>query len=363
MWAEPVFRRPIVLLGAGQLSHMALELWPEEIQKPTVILAEEGPAAIKGIPVQNPSQHNPDSDNTYVLSYFKDSATNVKRLFAEHLNQDIVTVYDILTHFNPDMFSNGWQGTPDEYEHAIETIACFPDIRSRHVYRCAAEWRYRRVLVDDYPLIPATEKYKVQRPPGECLTHFDFILDAGAYDLSLASTLAAEGISWNSYVAIEPDPSRSRVLTSALKELSIEGRSSVCVDIRALWNATGSVPFYANGLMSARVARQETNDTNSVPAITLEDLVAQLEIPEGASMLMKLHIEGAEWPVLESSRCLLERIGQTQIFVNLSHDEDSLLRIPKLLASLGYLLELNSYSLFGEGLTLSATKPRSGDCD
>lgn len=353
MWADFISGKPIVLLGAGQLGHMALEMWPKEFDRPVLILAESGPAAIRGIPVEHPSRHEPSSIYTYVLSYFMDSATNVNRLFAEHLHQDIVTVYDILTYFDPDVFSNGWQGTPDQYERAMDTAEYFEDLRSKEVFRAAAEWRYRRLLVDDFPLIPAADRYNIPPQPE---MHFDYILDGGTYDLSLASCLLAQGFSWDSYIAIEPDPSRGEVLDQTLDELPTAARPKIHVDGRALWKESGIAPFHASGLMSARVASQPREDTVSVETVKLDELLAQYEIAETASCLIKLHVEGAEWPVLGSSRHGLERIGLTRIFVNLSHDEDSFLRIPKLLGSAGYQLKLDAYSLFGEGLTLLGSK-------
>jgi hypothetical protein len=75
--------------------------------------------------------------------------------------------------------------------------------------------------------------------------------------------------------------------------------------------------------------------------------------------LVKLHIEGAEWPVVQASRSLLESDTDVSLLINLSHDEDSLVKIPRMLADIGkYNLHLESHSLFGEGLTLFASNQR-----
>ena len=237
-------------------------------------MAQSGPAAIRGIPVEHPSRHEPDSSYTYVLSYFMDSATNVNRIFAEHLHQDILTVYDILTYFDPDVFSNGWQGMPEQYEHAMNTVDCFEDSRSQDVFRAAAEWRYRRVLANDFPLIPAPDRYNIPPLP---MMHLDYILDGGSYDLSLASCLLEQGFSWDSYIAIEPDPGRGEAINRTLCELPAAVRPTVGVDARALWKEYEAATYgrrciqWTPGLRAALVPDVEEVDDEELAAREGED--------------------------------------------------------------------------------------------
>jgi hypothetical protein len=64
-------RRPVALIGAGQLGKMAIELWPPELEKPIFFLDEQASQEIHGIPILKTSSHKPDSSIQYVLSYFK----------------------------------------------------------------------------------------------------------------------------------------------------------------------------------------------------------------------------------------------------------------------------------------------------
>jgi len=89
--------------------------------------------------------------------------------------------------------------------------------------------------------------------------------------------------------------------------------------------------------------------------VTLEALLTPQIEGANTKLLTKLHVEGAEWPVIYSSSRFLERDITNDIIINLSHDEESLVKIPELLHNLGkHDLFLHSHALFGEGLTLIA---------
>ena len=79
-------------------------------------------------------------------------------------------------------------------------------------------------------------------------------------------------------------------------------------------------------------------------------------LKNNSDILIKIHVEGAELSVLEGSIRMIKKF-KPDIFINLSHDEESLFKIPDFLSALGgYKLYLTGHSLFGEGITLFATQ-------
>jgi hypothetical protein len=350
--------RPIVLLGAGQLGRMALEMWPRTLQRPVMILDRYASGDIFGVPILSTDVHVPDRAFLYVLSYFKESPEAVADLFEAHLKQPLVTVYDILSGEIPDSFTNGWQGHPDDFESAASVMPCFEDQESQQIYRANLEWRYRRHLCRDYPVGREDDKYALTKYGVEGC-EFDTVIDAGSYDLSFGLKLKSEGFSWRRYIALEPDAARYAAISNLLAVHSFE-EESICLSQAAVWSRSGEVDFLASGLLSARIPRDSTSANSKVTAFTLSDVVQQCDTTATDSLLVKLHIEGAEWPVVESSVGLLRRPGLTGLLINMSHDEASLTQIPRALDKLAYRMKLHSHSLFGEGLTLFAWKDAGG---
>jgi FkbM family methyltransferase len=346
--------RPIVLLGAGQLGRMALEMWPASVLRPMMILDRKASGSISGVPILPAELHTPDPGFLYVLSYFKDSPEGVLELFETHLQQSIITVYDILSGETPAVFTNGWQGAPEDLASAASVIRLFDDEGSRRIYSANLEWRYKRNLRRDYPVGREEDKYALSHYGINAFT-FDLVVDAGSFDLSFSDKLKAEGFAWNRYLALEPDPVRHEAISRVLDGRQL-GEMSINLSQAAAWSRSGEVNFMASGLLSARIPRDSESANAKVIAVTLSEVVDQHGTKPKDSLLVKLHIEGAEWPVIESSVELLRRPGPTCLLINLSHDEDSLTQIPRVLSELGYQMRLHSHSLFGEGLTLFAWK-------
>jgi hypothetical protein len=346
----------IVLVGAGQLGQMALELWPKNLNPPIVILDKIKQGSLLGVPIEKFENHHVAQSNIYVLSYFKESAERVKALFSDVFNQELITVYDLLTSYLPNEFSNGWIGDPKIFQSALKNIRCFNDETSKDVYSSAVQWRYLRKLTENYPVGPESEKYT--------LTHYgiserlyDFIIDAGSYDFSFPLNLWSSGIRWNSLIALEPD-SKTNVKTMMhaenLKE-KVNSNFNFRIDTRALWTDSNGCNFYSNGLLSARVANCKNINTSEVPSISLDSLLTEIGATQDSKILIKMHIEGAEWPVIDSSRELIKDWRGIDFLINVSHDENSLVKIPALFHQLKkHDLIIRSHSLFGEGLTLCA---------
>ncbi len=351
-----LLNKNIVLVGAGQLGEMALHLWPKELDKPNLFLDSKKNGDLLGIPIIKIEEHEVSSSNIYVLSYFKDSAFNVKKLFKEVFKQDILTVYDIISTFSPSIFSNGWVGLPENFISGLENLDAFSDQESKNVYRAALEWRYQRSLDDDYPVSDEIKKYDLSEY-GFDSNKFDYVIDAGSYDASFPSYLYNSGITWGSLRALEPDAKRNLAVVRAVEmmKLTWDDICPIDVDNHALWSSSRGCDFYQNGLLSARVAKALSGDTVFTPTITLHNLLEKMGASSDDRILIKLHIEGSEWPVIESSYEILALWRRTSFLINLSHDEDSLIKVPHAFQRAGnHDLLIRSHSLFGEGLTMCA---------
>jgi hypothetical protein len=349
------FRRPVALIGAGQLGKMAIELWPPELEKPVFFLDENVSQEIHGIPILKTSSHKPDSSIQYVLSYFKSDPKTIKHLFETFLNQEIITVYDLLTQANPDLFSNGWKGDSENLENARSNLPFFADEQSRVIYSEVLDWRYLRNLGNAVPS-PETDKYNLKKY-GRASSQYDLVIDGGSYDFSFPKSLLDSNITWKNLIAIEPDPSRQAEVLNQMDQTSMltDFPGDCRLEKRALWSTNQGAYFYSNGLLSARIAKSPDETCTKIKTVTLEALLTPQIEGANTKLLTKLHVEGAEWPVIYSSSRFLERDITNDIIINLSHDEESLVKIPELLHNLGkHDLFLHSHALFGEGLTLIA---------
>lgn len=347
--------RPIALVGAGQLGNMSLSLWPRELEKPVFFLDEVREGQLSGIPIHKTSLHTPDPRIQYVLSFFKVKPSIVKNLFTDFLNQEILTVYDLLTQFNSDKFSNGWIGNFEKLETAKNNLQYFHDRKSKLIYSGALNWRYLRILEEGTPS-EESFKYDLSKYGREAF-QYSYVFDIGSYDLSFPRMLTQSGISWHQLVVIEPDWNRHQIIRNQISILKDElyFPCTISLETRAIWSQSGNFPFYANGLLSARIAQQPDPTCVQVGTATLESIVENTVSQVEDRVLIKLHVEGAEWPILNSSLSVLRSLEKCDLLVNLSHDENSLVEIPRLLASLGkHDLYLDSHALFGEGLTLFA---------
>ena len=347
--------RPIALIGAGQLGRMAIELWPPGLEKPLFFLDENSVEIIQGIPVHKTSLHIPDRTIQYVLSHFKSDPEGIEALFENFLNQELVTVYDLLTQFDSDLFSNGWQGDPKNLNVIKKNSEFFADEQSRSIYDEVLDWRYLRKLGSRRPS-PESLKYNLGNQ-GRMSKHYDLIIDGGSFDLSFAESLIESRITWTKLIAVEPDSnSQSRVRNQMKKLAEIEQCTGSCIlEKRALWSTNNGAHYYENGLLSSRIAGIQKPTSIPVETVTLEELLTSHIESSSSKILTKLHIEGAEWPVIKATEHLFRIYQNHDILINLSHDEDSLVRIPELLYQTGnFDLFLHSHALFGEGLTLFA---------
>ena len=73
----------IILVGAGQLGEMTLRLWPTEKPLPIAFLDSKKNGTLANLPILALQDHIPKPNTTYVISFFKNNAEDVKKLFLE----------------------------------------------------------------------------------------------------------------------------------------------------------------------------------------------------------------------------------------------------------------------------------------
>ena len=353
-------RGTFALVGAGQLGEMALDLWPESLPPPKFFLDSNRRGKCRGIEVLSLQKHKSDPSVIYVLSAFKMSGAQAKRIFVDLGQTILLTVYDVFDHYCPGVFSNGWRCL-DVQQNRLERIesvrSCFADSVSQKVFDAAVAWRYRRELEDGFTVAPEDDKYSLEQY-GKAHGFYDLVYDCGAYDLSFAAGLRKAGVTFANYVAFEPDlVSYDRCVRIGHK-LSTQLGVSIVNEKIAISDRKGTRPFISSGLLSARLLEDRIVECANTIQVQTDSLGAFHENRFRGSdlkdILVKLHVEGSEWPALEGARQMIEA-GAVDMFINLSHNEASLIEIPQFLASMGhYDLHLRSHALFGEGLTLFA---------
>jgi FkbM family methyltransferase len=358
---DPATRRH-ALIGAGQLGAMALQLWPAAIARPEFILDSVKTGELDGIPIRGLRGHRRVPGVTYLASAYKMTAPQMKDIFAAIGQDDIRPVYDVFEEFTPAIFGNGWHNlspTPETERRLARLPQFYTDDLSRQVCRAATAWRYRRALVDDYPVGPEHNKYNL-RLFGRAGTHYDVVYDCGSYDFGLVKMLAAAGVGFDTIASFEADAKSHAVCRERIAAWQETAKAEALLDPRAVADHDGHGAFVASGLLTARLIAApalEHPHLTVVETCTLDGFHEERfgwYASRPQRILIKLHIEGAELAALKGAEHII-RTTNADVLLNLSHDEPSYLEIPEFLASFGrHDLFLRSHSLFGEGLTLFA---------
>jgi len=352
------------LIGAGQLGAMSLRLWPEVVPPPEFVLDSVKTGDLDGVEVRDLRTHVRAPGVTYLASAFKMPTPQIKGIFRQIGQDDILTVYDFFEEFTPAVFGNGWRNLAPS-ESTLQRLAKLPgfyaDDLSRNICDAATAWRYRRELVDTYPVGPETDKYNLALL-GRRGAHYDIVYDCGSYDFALVDVLAAAGITFDHIVAFEPDPKSQAVCERRISGWRDKATAEARLDPRAVADHSGRQDFIASGLLTARLVETPGlahRDLTTADTCPLDDFHGEnfgWRTDEPRRLLFKLHIEGAELAALHGAERLI-RDTHADILLNLSHDERSYLDIPAYLASFEcYDIVLRSHSLFGEGLTLFARR-------
>jgi len=354
------------LVGAGQLGAMSLGLWPQKIAPPEFILDSVKTGAMRGIEIRDLKSHVRIPGITYLASAFKMTPAELRDIFRKIGQNDILTVYDFFEEFTPTVFTNGWRNaapTPQTERRLAQLSKFYADETSSRICRAVTAWRYRRELLDDYPVWPEENKYNLALF-GRAGTHYDVVYDCGSFDFSLMKCLNDAGITFDRLIAFEPDPGSREICRQEIAKQPA-GKGRITLDRRAVSDHDGHSTFLASGLRSARLIEDLTFDHPDLIAVdtcTLDNVHEQMfgwRAVRPLRILIKLHIEGAELAALKGAEKML-RQTQADILLNISHDEISYLEIPEFLAGFGcYDLILRSHSLFGEGLTVFARHRKS----
>jgi FkbM family methyltransferase len=353
---KALLAKPIVFIGAGQLAEMSLKMWPDKLTKPHLILDNFKVGEMNGIEIANTKTHIFSQKNTYILSAFKLNPDYVENLFTQ-IGQRIITVYDIFECFEPHLFTNGWYGNNIDYLKAKFVRNYFSSVESKNVFSAAINWKCKRKLIKSLPLSNEIEKYS-----SGFFEHrqekFDFLIDAGSFNLHLLESADSLGIQFDRYIAIEPDPIAFDFICEKVKRMGISNQ--VRVIKKALAGERGFGSLIWSGLLSAKLILGDAIPiAKPVEVTTLEEVLRENGVLRNNSILVKLHIEGFEYETLKVSAAILSRFNFVGLMVNLSHNKDSLLKIPRLLHRNGFKLRLVAHSLFGEGITLYAEKQTS----
>lgn len=349
------------LIGAGRLGEMALSIWPKEMRKPLAIYDGHKTGTLLGYEIKNFNEVINFPRPIYLLSAFKIKPKEIVQIFKNVDQKLILTVYDFLNKYSPNTFSNGWRCTNPSANkkkkiQLVENL--FDDERSKQAYNASVSWRYYRKLSIDYECDHEKFKYD-QRNYEVPVKNYDLVIDAGSYDLHLAKTLSSIGCAVRKYLAFEPDPANYELSLRESNAILGIGKEKFTIEKLALFESDVEINFYANESLSSRIINKNAKLNNrhslSLQAITLDEYLKKNPIsPTKDSCLLKLHVEGAELSVLIGAENFIKK-NAPDIFVSLSHDENSLLNIPLFLAGLGYTYQsMRDYAIFGADLTLFA---------
>jgi FkbM family methyltransferase len=129
----------------------------------------------------------------------------------------------------------------------------------------------------------------------------DVILDVGAHTGSFAYAMLRRGA--GTVYCCEPDPANFRLLQHNLRAWPGRVHLACC----AVWRSDQAVthlPFHRPGDPRNTGAGCVAANGLRVPALPFDDLVRRAAGPAGRIRLLKLDCEGAEWPILLTSRTL-----------------------------------------------------------
>jgi FkbM family methyltransferase len=353
--------RATLLYGAGQLAAMALDLWPDAVPRPVLLIDEYSARPdLQGIPVRKLADV-PDArlrSAQIVLAAFKASIFEILSALARRGARIDATVYDVFERYLPGRFSNGWrlpEGAAGAEAALAQARALLADARSRETFEDVVAWRCRREIPGDiYGRIEdESAKYFNDLTAG-AFSASTLVVDGGCYDGAFLLAAAARSPAPAHRVGFEPDPASFERTRRALDTAGLLAATTLRPE--ALHARTSRVPFFATGGLSARIVEPGSANTQAA-AVALDDSLLPMISGRGLAVrspVLKLHIEGAELPALEGARRFVQQF-RPLVLVNGSHNDDGLLRIPHRLRDLGYeRIHMRSHAIFGEGVTYYA---------
>jgi FkbM family methyltransferase len=349
----------IVLIGGGQLTRMAIQLWPSFIKKPLYVLDTYKSGKIGNIKIKKMKNFSYKENVIYLLCAFKLEVKEVQKIF-EQVNQDtILTIYDFFEKHVRGLFSNGWRclnPTSEKRKKLRNLLKLFCESESKQNLISNMDWRYERILNFNYKLVSEKKKYDLTSF-GKRNETYDIVLDVGSYDLSFSEYLHEANVKTKNYIAFEPDAVNFRKCKQNIFKLKKLKPINIKIFNKAVSDDESPSLFHETGTLASRIINKKYRGFNKIKLIKpiiLDEHMDKLLSQYPGKILIKMHIEGSELKALNGSlKIISER--KPDLFLNLSHDEESLLEIPQKLKLLGYnKLYLTCHALFGEGLTLFA---------
>jgi FkbM family methyltransferase len=355
--------KKIALYGCGQLSKMALKMWPKKIQAPNLFVDQDKKGKFNKKKIINLENFKKVKKNyILILSVFKIKSSIVNKIF-KSIDQNILTVYDIFDRHISSSFSNGWSSVLNKNKnkklHLINNL--FKDSNSKKILKSVINWRYNRTLDNNYPLKTEKHKYISFLKNLKKNNHQFNIIDFGQYDYSFLDDCFSSGISIKSYMGIEASNKRFNLIKRKLNFYKNKTKNITLLQV-AVSDKRGKVNFLDNGLFTARIVGRNKisnlltkSNTKLIKSHTLIFFYKKINEKKNQTII-KLHIEGFEYKVIKQASALLKK-EKIILIINLSHDENSLIKLPIILKNAGYKnFKLYNHALFGEGLTLYATK-------
>lgn len=177
----------------------------------------------------------------------------------------------------------------------------------RELHRCLVVWSH---LPRHWRLRPGTLDRRLfrhvvldneYRLPGR-FGPGDVVLDVGAHTGSFALAVLRRGV--GRVVCCEPQPDNAHLLTRNLAPF----RDRVSVLPSAVWRSDRPASLRLRPAWDSRntgaAQALEADDGPAIRTVAFDDLVRQHAPRGGRVRLVKLDCEGAEWPILLTSRCL-----------------------------------------------------------
>jgi len=218
-----------------------------------------------------------------------------------------------------------------EHEEEIEQVYnCLSDELSREVYAKIVRFR----MIDDtlhIPTQPQTDQYFepefYQPSPAAAF------VDCGAFDgISLRTFMKINGLAFDSYYGLEPDPDNYQKLSAYIKQLSDNLRKRMRCEPKAAWCKEAQIHFYnlsGPGSFVADIGQKNVETT------TIDHLLAGKK-----ATFIKMNIEGAEKEALFGARQTICHF-MPELAVAGYHRTDDLWRIP--LQVLSYVSDYRVY--------------------
>lgn len=145
----------------------------------------------------------------------------------------------------------------------------------------------------------------------------DIVLDCGADVGTFTRSALNSGAA--KVVSIEPSPEKGVCMRKTFAAEIIAGK--VMVVSKGVWKESGELKLYGDSIVDKR-----TSDGPIVPLVTIDSLVAELQLPRVD--FIKMDIEGAEKQALAGARNTLQRF-KPRLAIATEHLPDDVVKIPE----------------------------------